>query len=40
VGQVLSLYRDLLAGKVGGREVWTRLNATNRVGVTRGPLET
>jgi putative protease len=40
VGPVLSLYRDLLAGKVSGREVWTRLNATNRVGVTRGPLET
>lgn len=36
---VLSLYRDLLAGRVPGREVWTRLSAMNRVGVTRGTLE-
>jgi putative protease len=40
VDKVLTLYRDLLAGRVTGREVWTRLNAANRVGVTRGPLET
>jgi putative protease len=40
VASVLSLYRHLLAGRVSGRDVWTRLNATNRVGVTRGPLET
>ncbi|MDZ7619916.1 MAG: DUF3656 domain-containing protein, partial [Patescibacteria group bacterium] len=33
------LYRDLLAGKVSGREVWTALQAVNRVGVTRGTLE-
>jgi putative protease len=37
---ILSLYRDLLAGNVHGREVWTQLNAMNRVGVTRGTLET
>jgi putative protease len=35
----LSLYRDLLAGRVTGKEVWTRLQASNRVGVTRGTLE-
>lgn len=36
---LLALYRDLLAGRVSGKEVWTRLKATNRVGVTRGTLE-
>jgi putative protease len=36
---VLDLYRRLLAGDVTGKEVWTRLKATNRVGVTRGTLE-
>ena len=40
VAATLRLYGDLLAGRVSGRQVWTRLNATNRVGVTRGPLET
>jgi U32 family peptidase len=33
-------YLQLLAGKMTGREVWQRLKATNRVGVTRGTLET
>jgi putative protease len=37
--QVLDLYRSLLAGEVTGKEVWSRLKATNRVGVTRGTLE-
>lgn len=37
--QVLDLYRQLLAGAVTGHEVWTRLKASNRVGVTRGTLE-
>ncbi|MCH2124145.1 MAG: DUF3656 domain-containing protein [Pirellulaceae bacterium] len=37
--QVLSLYRDLLADRVSGQEVWTALQASNRVGVTRGTLE-
>ncbi len=32
-------YRELLAGRIGGREVWSRLKAANRVGVTRGTLE-
>jgi putative protease len=36
---VLDLYRRLLAGEVTGKEVWSRLQATNRVGVTRGTLE-
>ncbi len=35
----VGLYRDLLAGRVSGREVWTALQAVNRVGVTRGTLE-
>ena len=37
--EVLGLYRRLLSGEVTGREVWTRLNASNRIGVTRGTLE-
>jgi putative protease len=37
--QVIAHYHDLLTGRVIGREVWTRLKATNRVGVTRGALE-
>jgi putative protease len=36
---LLSLYRRLLSGQVTGKEVWSRLKATNRVGVTRGTLE-
>lgn len=39
IRMILSSYRDLLTGKLGGREVWQRLNAANRVGVTRGTLE-
>jgi putative protease len=35
----VGLYRDLLAGKVSGQQVWTALKAVNRVGVTRGTLE-
>ena len=35
----MAAYRGLIAGKETGREVWTRLNAANRVGVTRGTLE-
>jgi len=37
--ELLALYRRLLAGEATGHEVWTRLKATNRVGVTRGTLE-
>jgi putative protease len=37
--EVIALYRDLLAAKISGREVWSHLRACNRVGVTRGTLE-
>ncbi len=37
--RLLHLYRDVLAGHVTGKHVWTQLNAANRVGVTRGTLE-
>jgi putative protease len=40
VRRTIALYRDLLAARTSGREVWTQLKAVNRVGVTRGPLET
>ncbi|MCI0357213.1 MAG: U32 family peptidase [Planctomycetaceae bacterium] len=36
---VLDLYRRLLAGVVTAKEVWSKLQASNRVGVTRGTLE-
>jgi putative protease len=39
IGDIIRGYRDLLAGRVTGREVWGRLKAANRVGVTRGTLE-
>ncbi len=35
----IQLYRDLLHGNVTGRQVWQELQASNRVGVTRGTLE-
>ncbi len=35
----VDLYRDLIEGRVTGREVWTTLQAVNRAGVTRGTLE-
>ena len=37
--ETLDVYRRLLAGEVTGKEVWTKLRASNRVGVTRGTLE-
>jgi putative protease len=37
--EVLDLYRKLLKGDVTGHDVWSRLKASNRVGVTRGTLE-
>jgi putative protease len=37
--ELLRLYQRLLAGEVAGKEVWSRLKAANRVGVTRGTLE-
>lgn len=39
IREVLALYRELLAGHVTGKDVWSRLRAANRVGVTRGTLE-
>jgi putative protease len=36
---LLRLYQRLLSGDITGKEVWTRLKATNRVGLTRGTLE-
>jgi U32 family peptidase len=39
IRRIVHLYRDLLAGRATGREVWRQLNAANRVGVTRGTLE-
>jgi putative protease len=36
---VIRLYQDLLDGQIGGKQVWQRLRASNRVGVTRGTLE-
>lgn len=37
--RIAELYRDLLDQRVTGAEVWQRLQAANRVGVTRGTLE-
>lgn len=39
IGEVISLYRDLLAGRIAAGNVWKQLQASNRVGVTRGTLE-
>lgn len=38
--QTIELYQRLIAGKIDGHEVWKQLDASNRVGVTRGTLET
>lgn len=38
VGEVLSLYRDALDGRISGTQVWRSLKATNQLGVTRGQL--
>ncbi|MEZ6126052.1 MAG: DUF3656 domain-containing protein [Planctomycetaceae bacterium] len=37
--EIVTLYEDLLAGRVTGADVWKKLKASNRVGVTRGTLE-
>ncbi len=39
IARVITAYRGLLAGRKTGREVWTELRASNRVGVTRGTFE-
>lgn len=38
-GEVIELYRLLMSGELSGNDVWTRLRAANRLGVTRGTLE-
>jgi putative protease len=38
-GDLIGLYQDLLNGRTTGKQVWQRLRASNRVGVTRGTLE-
>ncbi len=39
IRRLIQAYRDLLAGRRSGSEVWKELKAHNRVGVTRGTLE-
>ncbi|MBC8352211.1 MAG: U32 family peptidase [Planctomycetes bacterium] len=39
ISQIFTLYRDLLADRVKAGDVWKQLQASNRVGVTRGTLE-
>lgn len=39
IRDILSLYRRLLNGTITGPAVWQQLQASNRVGVTRGTLE-
>jgi U32 family peptidase len=39
IGRTIELYRELLAGRITGRQVWRRLRAAHRLGVTRGTLE-
>ena len=40
IRRTITLYQDLLAGRTTATNVWTQLKAMNRVGVTRGTLET
>lgn len=37
--KIIELYCQLLQGRIAGKQVWSRLQASNRVGVTRGTLE-
>jgi putative protease len=37
--QTIALYQQLVQGTISGRQVWSRLQAVNRVGLTRGTLE-
>jgi U32 family peptidase len=39
IRKAVELYSRLLAGEIGGEDVWRQLHAMNRVGVTRGTLE-
>lgn len=38
VREVLGLYREAIAGRITGTQVWKTLKATNQLGVTRGQL--
>jgi putative protease len=38
VTRIIGLYRDLLAGRRDGKNLWRELKATAKYGVTRGPL--
>ncbi|NBD26665.1 U32 family peptidase [Paenibacillus glycinis] len=38
VEEVIDLYSDALAGRIGGTQVWRSLKAINQLGVTRGQL--
>ncbi len=39
IATLIGLYQSLIAGDLSGTEVWRKLKAHNRVGVTRGTLE-
>jgi putative protease len=39
IGKLIRLYQELLSGQISGKQVWQQLQASNRVGVTRGTLE-
>jgi U32 family peptidase len=39
IQRTVTVYQQLLEGRIGGHDVWSELQATNRVGVTRGTLE-
>ena len=39
MANILETYGNLLNGEITGREVWAKLKAANRIGVTRGTLE-
>lgn len=38
VREVIKLYREAMAGRISGTQVWKTLKATNQLGVTRGQL--
>ena len=38
MARILGRYRDLLAGRIEGRNLWRELKAVNQLGVTRGTL--
>jgi putative protease len=40
VVQTLGAYRDLLAGRMSGADLWRSLRLVNQLGVTRGQMET